>query len=208
MRASVARGSSFGALARRGISLCLLALPFSAAPAAAQQAVLSTDSKTIPALALWCLTGTDLQMLPCGPAAPLSVMTMPFVRATPNSFMFPVTAEPQQFLITQPAGSMSYRAFNPCAQADVRVTSVMALAPIWTTTTTYPGVLKVTSATGTIDKFSGLRFGRGSETVGSGKNPMAGQQRIVSAMLVPIPGYPSDLAGLTCEFEIHYGGGG
>ncbi len=37
---------------------------------------------------------------------------------------------------------------------------------------------------------------------------MGGPNRIVSIMIVPIPGYPADLSGMTCEFELMYGNGG
>ncbi|KTS37702.1 hypothetical protein NS228_18575 [Methylobacterium indicum] len=139
---------------------------------------------------------------------PNRTMVMPFVRATGSGFMFPATSSPQQFLVTQPAGTTTYRAYNPCAAADVRITSVSALEPLVAVATEYPGVARVTSRTGTIDRFSGTRFGRGAETLGSAANPMGGPNRIVSIMIVPIPGYPADLSGMTCEFELMYGSGG
>lgn len=132
---------------------------------------------------------------------------MPFIRATRSAFVMPITATPQAFLFTQPLRSTTYRGFNPCVQADVRLMTVSPLEPVVTQPTAYPGVLKVTSKTEVIDRISGMRYGRGAETLGSSANPVSGQDRIVSTMLIPIPGYTkdADIANLTCEFELHYG---
>ncbi len=54
-----------------------------------------------------------------------------------------------------------------------------------------PGRAAGTSKTETVDEFSGTRLGRGPETLGSASNPNGGQDRIISIMLVPIPGYPA-----------------
>jgi hypothetical protein len=142
------------------------------------------------------------------PSPTVKVMVMPFVRATQSPFIFPFTTTPQQFLVTQPPDTDTYRAFNPCVQAHVRITSVKALGPIVSEPTIYPGVRRVTSPTEVIDRLSGYRFGSGPETLGSAANPMGGVERIVSGMIVPIPGYPADLAGVTCEFELGYGQSG
>lgn len=140
-------------------------------------------------------------------AATQSPQPMPFVRAVRSPFVLPVTATPQQFIITQPADTRTYRAFNPCVAADVRLMTVSPLEPVVTQPTAYPGVLKVTSKTEVIDRISGMRYGRGPETLGSSRNPIAGQDRIISTMLVPIPGYTAtgDISNLTCEVEMHYG---
>lgn len=162
----------------------------------------------LPLLAvLLALASPALAQTYSGPPAPQNPQPMPFTRATPNTFMFPFTTTPQQFLVTQPAGSMAYRAFNPCVTAHVRVTSVKALEPIVTEPTIYPGVQRVTTKTEVIDRFSGTRFAPGPETLGSATNPMGGADRIVSGMIVPIRDYPADISGLTCEFEIGYGKG-
>lgn len=139
--------------------------------------------------------------------APMSPTPMPFIRATQSPFIFPFTTTPSQYLITQPPGSVAYRAFNPCVNAHVRITSVKALEPVVTQPTAYPGVLKVTSKTEVIDRYTGYRFAPGPETLGSAANPMAGPDRIVSGMIVPVPGYPADLSGVTCDFELGYGRG-
>lgn len=143
-----------------------------------------------------------------GVAPPLNVMAMPFVRATQSPFVFPFTTTPQQFLVTQPANTNTYRAFNPCVHAHVRITSVRALGPVVSEPTAYPGVRRVTSATEVIDRLTGYRFGSGAETLGSAANPMGGADRIVSGMIVPITGYQADLTGVTCEFELGYGQSG
>ncbi len=146
-----------------------------------------------------------------GYAEAINPRPMPFVRATRSPFVFPATATPQQFMIHQPdtsaLGAATYRAYNPCAHADVRIMTVSPQAPVVTQATDYPGVLKVTSKTEVIDRLSGVRFGRGAETLGSASNPIGGSDRIVSIMLVPVPGYPADLTGVTCEFELLYGTG-
>lgn len=141
-----------------------------------------------------------------------TVMTSPFVRTMRSPFILPATTTPQQYMVTQPVGSTTYRGYNPCANADVRVMSVAPLEPIATQPVTVngktlPGVLRVTSRTETVDEFSGTRLGRGPETLGSASNPNGGQDRIISIMLVPIPGYPADMTGVTCLYEHMYGKG-
>lgn len=158
---------------------------------------------------IYCTTGKPREAAPCGSmAAPMNVMSAPFTRKVRSSFMMPVTTAPQAFVYTQPADATTYRGFNPCAGADVRIMSVQALEPLKTEPTGYPGVARVTSKTEVIDRFSGIRMTRGPETLGSAANPSGGQQRIVSTMLVPIPGYPADMTNMLCEYEIMYGNGG
>lgn len=195
---------------KRIVPATILALGLSAAALAANYSPWKQPSgDDITGVVINCATGQGRTAVPCGGiSAPMNVMSMPFVRATQNTFTFPATTTPQQFLISQPPRTTTYRAFNPCVQADVRITSVKALEPVKTAATDYPGVLAVTSRTETVHSRSGTRFGRGSETLGSAANPMGGADRIVSIMLVSIPGYPADLAGVTCEFELGYGNGG
>jgi hypothetical protein len=140
--------------------------------------------------------------------APLAPMPMPFLRAGEPS-VIPGTPTPQQYVIVQPDDTVTYRAFNPCATADVRIETVEPDGPLVTQPTPYPGVLKVTSKVkASITKYTGTRYGRGSETMGSTRNPMGGPQRVVSIMTVPIPGYSGDISNLVCEFELHYGRSG
>lgn len=143
--------------------------------------------------------------------APIAPMPMPFLRAG-DPTVIPGVATPKQYLINQIEGTVTYRAFNPCSTADVRIKSVKALEPVTTEPTQYPGVLLVTSKTETVDKYSGTRYGRGAETMGSTVNPNGGYGRIVSVMIVPVPGYTGyaggDVSSLTCEFELQYGRSG
>ncbi|WP_048462069.1 hypothetical protein [Methylobacterium aquaticum] len=191
-----------------------LAIPAAAqAPTNAYQPFQQPTGAQVPPVVILCATGTNRDALPCGSlAAPLNVMSAPFVRASRSPFILPATTTPQQYMVTQPTGSTTYRGYNPCANADVRVMSVAPLEPIVTQPVTVngktlPGVLLVTSRTEVIDEFSGTRLGRGPETLGSAANPNGGQDRIISIMLVPIPGYPADLTGVTCLYEHMYGRG-
>ncbi|KMO15779.1 hypothetical protein [Methylobacterium indicum] len=167
--------------------------------------------RALPLLA--CLLASPaLGQTASAPPAPQSPTPMPFVRASRSPFILPATTTPQQYMVTQPVGSTTYRGYNPCANADVRVMSVAPLEPIATQPVTVngktlPGVLRVTSKTETIDEFSGTRLGRGPETLGSASNPNGGQDRIISIVLVPIPGYAADLTGVTCLYEHMYGKG-
>lgn len=174
------------------------------------------DGKGIIGQVIYCVTGATgkpREAAPCGSvAAPMNVMSSPFVRASRSPFILPGTTTPQQYMVTQPIGSTTYRGYNPCVNADVRVMSVSALEPIVTQPVvingkTVPGVLRVTSKTEVIDEFSGTRLGRGPETLGSASNPLGGQDRIISIMIVPVPGYTGDISGVTCLYEHMYGRG-
>lgn len=67
--------------------------------------------------------------------SPLGVMTMPFVRATPDPIIFDgVTTTPKQFSISKPAGATTYRFINPC-DVDVRIRKVGSLSEQVTATT-------------------------------------------------------------------------
>lgn len=170
---------------------------------------LGPNRENVSSTVIYCATGEGRNVVPCGGLqSPISVMSAPFTRKVRSSFMMPVTTAPQSFVYTQPAGATTYRGFNPCAGADVRIMTVSALEPLKTEPTGYPGVDRVTSKTEVIDRYSGIRMTRGPETLGSAANPNAGSQRIVSTMLVAIPGYPADMTNMTCEYEIMYGNGG
>lgn len=139
---------------------------------------------------------------------PLTTLSMPFQRAG-DPFIFPATSTPTQYVVTQPLKTRSYRAVNPCLNADIRVKTVAATAPVVSEATAYPGVRRVTSATETVTANTGTRFmGRYGETLGSTENPMGGAQRVISVMIVPVPGSTVDVSGFTCPFELGYGMGG
>ncbi|GEP12804.1 hypothetical protein [Methylobacterium gnaphalii] len=160
------------------------------------------------ALALVGATPARAQATANGFEAVASPAMPPFMRAA-DPFLLPATSTPQQYLITQPEKTASYRGVNSCLMADVRIKTVKASAPITSTPTPYPGVSKVTSPTATVSEMTGTRFmARWGEWLGSTPNPMGGQQRIISIMLVPIPGTSTDISGLTCIFELGYGNGG
>ncbi len=162
--------------------------------------------RTLPLLA--CLLAPPALAQSSPPSAPMNPQPMPFIRATRSSFTLAATVTPTQYLITQPPGAKTYRFFQPCVQADQRIMSVAPLEPIVSVPTPYPGVRRVTSKTEVIDDASGIIFGAGSETLGSGSNPVPGtMDRIVSTMIVPKPGYSTaaDIANLTCRGELHYG---
>lgn len=139
--------------------------------------------------------------------APVSPLPMPFLR-TGDPSIIPATTTPQQYIISQPDGTVTYRAYNPCVSADVRIKTVAPLEPITTVDTKYPGVKQVTSKTDVVSTYTGTRYGRGPETMGSTANPISGGSRVVSIMLVPIPGYPAQVDQMTCEFELQYGRSG
>lgn len=150
----------------------------------------------------------DAQGLALAADNPLPSLSMPFQRAG-DPFIFPATATPTQYIVTQPLKTRSYRAVNPCLNADIRVKTVAATAPVVSEATAYPGVRRVTSATETVTAVTGTRFmGRYGETLGSTENPMGGAQRIISVMIVQVPGSTVDVSGFTCPFELGYGMGG
>jgi hypothetical protein len=146
------------------------------------------------------------------PPSPMSPVPHPFERAGDPNFI-PATATPQNYYITQPVNTSSYRAVNPCINADVRIKTVLAPAPVATTPTSYPGVSQITSpVVNPISPISGTRFtARATETLGSTPNPntTSSVMRAVSIMLVPVPGYSTaaDIANQTCVFELGYGNG-
>lgn len=192
--------------------LTLLALPLIGGGALAQtyQSWIGPAGEQMPGMVLACPTGTAREATPCGgPSSPVATLGMPFQRAG-DPFILPATTTAQTFRITQPEGTRSYRAINPCLNADVRVRTVAATAtPITTEPTAYPGVERVTSATEAVTAVTGTRFmGRYGETLGSTANPIGGAARLVSIMIVAIPGATTDLTGVTCPFEIGYGMGG
>lgn len=124
-----------------------------------------------------------------------------------GAYAFPVSTTPQTYVITEPAGAASYRGVNPCG-VDIVITSVSPTAqPVTTAPVTYNGqtmstVQLVTSATGTVDQFSGTLFlARTSETLGSTPNPMGGLVRYVSIMALSQP-------ATACAFRLGYGNGG
>ncbi len=109
-------------------------------------------------------------------------LPMPFQRSGDPIFL-PATATPQQYTVTQPLDTTSYRGVNPCG-VDIRIKTVSSMST------------QVTASTGT-------RFlARTAETLSSTANPMGGQTRIVSIMTVSDPG-PGG-----CVFELQYGNGG
>lgn len=139
---------------------------------------------------------------------PFPTLSMPFQRAG-DPFIFPATATPTQYVVTQPPGTRSYRAINPCLNADIRVKTVAATAPVVSEATAYPGVRRVTSAADSVTAATGTRFmGRYGETLASTFNPLGGGQRVISIMIVPVPGSTVDVSGFTCPFELGYGMGG
>lgn len=117
---------------------------------------------------------------PMGTSAnPLQVTTMPFTRSGDPAILA-AGPTPQQYQITQPPGTTSYRFVNPCS-VDIRIKTVASLSTTITATT-------------------GTRFlARTSETVAS--TPALTNPRIVSIMTVGDPG----LGG--CAGELQYGNG-
>lgn len=137
---------------------------------------------------------------------PTNPTPMPFQRAG-DPFTLPATDTAKSYQVTQPAGSLSYRAINPCQFADVRIKTVAAIGPITTTPTAYPGVSLVTSPTDSVTANTGTRFmARFGETLGSVPS-LTGQGRIISIITVPIPGNSTNISGIMCPFEIGYGSG-
>lgn len=140
------------------------------------------------------------------PPAPMNPTPMPFQRAG-DPFTLPATDTAKSYQVAQPAGSLSYRAINPCQFADVRIKTVAAIGPITTTPTAYPGVNLVTSPTDSVTANTGTRFmARFGETLGSVPS-LTGQGRIISIITVPIPGNSTNISGMMCPFEIGYGSG-
>lgn len=143
----------------------------------------------------------------------MNPLPMPFQRQG-DPYIMPATTTPQSYIIPQPAGSRSYRGVNPCINADVRVKTVSATAPITTQPVvvngkTIPNVLRVTSATEAVTEFTGTLFvSRAPETLGSTPTPDGSLNRVVSIMIVGIPGYAADLSSTTCLFNLGYGNGG
>ncbi len=116
-------------------------------------------------------------LLLCGAAH--AADTTPFFRMG-DPFVLPATTTPQQYTITQPMGSTSYRLVNPCS-VDIRIKSVASL-------------------TSTVTATTGTRFlARTAEIVAS--SPPLTVPRIVSIMTMSDPG----AAG--CSPELLYGTG-
>ncbi len=108
-------------------------------------------------------------------------LPMPFQRSG-DPILLPATTTAQQYSVTQPLDTASYRGVNPCS-VDIRIKTVASMST------------QVTATTGT-------RFlSRTAETLSSTANPMGGQTRIVSIMTVAPPAAP-------CVFELQYGNGG
>lgn len=129
------RGSSL----RSGLLTLALALAIPAqaqAPTNAYQPFQQPTGAQVPPVVILCATGTNRDALPCGSmAAPLNVMTAPFVRAVPDPIIFDgVTTTPKQFAIAKPPAATTYRFVNPC-DVDVRIKKVGSLTETITATT-------------------------------------------------------------------------
>jgi hypothetical protein len=133
-------------------------------------AVAETPPSTAPGVPVG--TGTqpvviyDAQGRPVSNTSPLGVMTMPFIRSSPDPVIFDgVTTTPKQFTVAKPVGATTYRFVNPC-DVDVRIRRVGSLSETVTATT-------------------GIRYlARTSEVVGT-SNP-----QFVSIMAVTAPSAP------------------
>ncbi len=133
-----------------------------------------------------------------------SPQPMPFTRLN-DTFAIPVSVQPQTYAIEQPVGSMSYRGANECDK-DIVVTSVSVTAPVTTQPVvvdgeTIPNVRLVTSASGTVNRFTGtFFFARSGRNFGSSPNPAGGSTRYVSTRALSAP------SGW-CAFRMLYGRG-
>jgi hypothetical protein len=130
---------------------------------------------------------------------------MPFRRNGPGAAL-PVFTTPRTYAINQPAeNAYAYRGVNLCG-ADVVIETVTVSAPIATQPATFngkeiPGVLQVTSASGSVNEFTGSVFlARTSRNFSSSPNPMGGSTRYVSIMAL-------DELPKPCTFRLQYGGG-
>lgn len=156
------------------------------------------------ALGLCLIAGAALADGYSSPAV-MNPLPMPFTRSG-VSFAIPVNATAQTYAIEQPAGSVSYRGVNECP-VDIVVTSVTVTPPVTTEPVvvngeTIPNVLRVTSPTESVNRFTGtFFFGRTGRNFGSSPNPVSGSTtRYVSTMALSAP--PA-----WCAFRMLYGRG-
>lgn len=138
--------------------------------------------------------------------APVTVMAPqpPFTRSG-LTFAIPVSTQPQTYAIEQPVESMSYRGFNECF-VDLVVTSVTVTQPVTTEPVvvngeTIPNVRRVTSATDSVNRFTGTFIAaRTGRNFGSSQNPVPGSIRYVSTMALTQP-------QAWCAYRMLYGRG-
>ncbi|BAQ44389.1 hypothetical protein [Methylobacterium aquaticum] len=80
---------------------------------------------------------------------PLGVMTMPFIRSTPDPIIFDgVTTTPKQFVVSKPPTATTYRFVNPC-DVDVRIRRVGSMAETVTLTTGIRYLARTSEVVGT-----------------------------------------------------------
>ena len=109
-----------------------------------------SDGSNVQGTVLLCATGSGREAAPCGGmAGPMNVMTMPFVRTSPDPIIFGgVTTTPKQFAISKPANATTYRFVNPC-DVDVRIRRVGSLSETVTATTGIRYLARTSEVVGT-----------------------------------------------------------
>ena len=126
------------------------------------------------------LASPALAQTASAPPAPLAPVPMPFIRAGDPALMA-AGPTPQQYQLSQPPGSTTYRFVNPCS-VDIRIRTVSGM-------------------TDTVSPLTGTRFlARTAETLAS--SPPLTNPRTVSVMTLGDPGASG------CTVELTYGRGG